>query len=241
MVSDKPHSHWNHMCIAYDEAGCCNMLITWLRCCNVGELERSPHTQRSACVMLANLNFHQKNSKTTAFSVYSVWNIICNILCHEHTMSPSQNYCYMWSCQSWALPFTAVESDLNIFSSLSKVFKASGSCCRLTEKVKIPSLKSSQSAPLPQLVGFELHAADFWSQEVQSLIIWLSRQLQLITRDVWKYFSYLSTPTITQKKLQPSPLLPRLQANKETFHFIMLSKDFIHPWVQHLSERRAAR
>lgn len=92
------------------------------RCCNVGELEHSPqliNTLRSACVMLANQNFHQKNSKTTTFSVDSVWNIICNILCHEHTMSPSQNYCFMWSCQSWALLFTAVESDLNIFS-LSK-------------------------------------------------------------------------------------------------------------------------
>lgn len=105
--------------------------------------------------------FPPKNSKTTAFSVYSPWNIICNILCHEHTMSPSQNYCYMWSCQSWALLFTAVESDLNIFSSLSKVFKTSGSCSRLTEKVKIPSLKSSQCTSLPRLVEFELHAADF--------------------------------------------------------------------------------
>lgn len=82
------------------------------RCCNVGELEHSPeliNTQHSVCVVLANQKTPPKNSETAAFSVDTVWNIICNITCRQF---PSENDCCMWGCQSWALLFTAVESEL---------------------------------------------------------------------------------------------------------------------------------
>lgn len=73
--------------------------------------------------------------------------------------------------------------------------------------IQTPSMKSFKSTLLPRLVGLELHTSEFGS-----------KQLQLITQDVWKYFSYLSTPIITQK--QPFPLLPRLQSNKELYYVV---------------------
>lgn len=178
----------------------------------------------------------------TASSMDSVRNLICNILCHEHTVQhPHHKVIVTRESASPGVfclqPWKVIETSFSSLWAQIKHQAPLAASYHRKSKNTILEVLSKYSSSTVGLVWMTY--SWIWSQEVQSLIIWLCRQLQLITRDVGKYFSYLSTPTITLRPAFPTFAKPRLRSKKETFH--LCQRTLSVPGPQHLLEFLAAR
>lgn len=120
-------------------------------------------------------------------------------------MSPSQKLSHVaspglfsvYSCGMWFEHLFFFEQGSNIRLRLP--------CCLVTTK-KVKKKKRLWN-PLKVRLFHGWSGLNYisWirSEEFQSGVVWLFGRLQLIIRDVWRYFSYLTTPTITQTNSLP--------------------------------------